>query len=85
MEITKMLIILLLIYSKEQEKHTYCIVFSPAGRAADLKSNGTIKISGPIKPEIDTHNGISVICFEFWCGGKRWVTFAGWQSGGHTF
>ena len=61
MEITKMLIILLLIYSKEQEKHTYCIVFSPAGRAADLKSNGTIEISGPINPEIDNHNGISVI------------------------
>ena len=44
------------------------------GVAADVKSDDIIEISDPNNPEIDTHNDISVIYFEFWCDCGRQVT-----------
>ena len=40
----------------------------PAGRSADMKSNGVIANSGPNNHKIDTHNDISVFLI-FWCDG----------------
>ena len=45
--------------------------------ASDLKSYGIIKISIPNNPKIDTHNEISVSCFEFKCDGGRRLTLVG--------
>ena len=45
---------------------TECDPFAGGGGgASDLKSYGIIKISGLNNPKIDTHNEISVSCFEF--------------------
>jgi len=46
----------------------------PAGRSADMKSNGIIEISGPNSPKIDIHNNISVDYFKSWHDGGRRVT-----------
>ena len=48
--------------------------------AADVKSFDIIKISGPNNHKIDAHNDISVISFEFWCGGG----VSGGIGGGRT-
>ena len=53
-----------------------------AGGAADLKSNDIIKFSGLNNLIIDTHNHISAISFEFWCGGGRRVTLDSGRGGG---
>ena len=50
---------------------------SPVGGASYLNLIDIIEISGPIKTQIDTHNEISVSCFEFKCDGGRRLTLAG--------
>ena len=56
---------------------TECDPFAGGVGASDLKSYGIIKISGLNNPKIDTHNEISVSCFEFKYDGGRRLTLVG--------